>query len=264
MSPFGAGGLNPYAYCAGDPINRVDPTGHFWKALLGIALSIAGFALSAVTMGAATPMAIIGLTLAAASTVLGVAGIIVDEVAPESGIGGILGWASLATGVLSAGAGLGALGKSAAKFGSKLYKGLHQPLGPKVAPKAATIGSRPGNAVAGGSRGAAAGASSTDDVALKGNGPVKIKLAKRQNIKEGLSKSAQSEYDTFKNAIHNEGLDAVEASRKMGDPKLTLLEKKLNRFEVRIGGKDRVTFIAHAETSSSPPYIEILQVGGHT
>ncbi|VVP05144.1 RHS repeat-associated core domain-containing protein [Pseudomonas silesiensis] len=28
LSPFGEGGLNAYAYCVGDPINRVDPTGH--------------------------------------------------------------------------------------------------------------------------------------------------------------------------------------------------------------------------------------------
>lgn len=27
-SPFGAGGLNAYAYCEGDPVNAADPTGH--------------------------------------------------------------------------------------------------------------------------------------------------------------------------------------------------------------------------------------------
>jgi len=33
LSPFGKGGLNGYAYCVGDPVNRVDPTGHTWVFL---------------------------------------------------------------------------------------------------------------------------------------------------------------------------------------------------------------------------------------
>ncbi|QQQ50928.1 RHS repeat-associated core domain-containing protein [Pseudomonas syringae] len=43
LSPFGKGGVNAYAYCAGDPVNRVDPTGHesawFW---VGLGLSVLG------------------------------------------------------------------------------------------------------------------------------------------------------------------------------------------------------------------------------
>jgi RHS repeat-associated protein len=42
LSPFGEGGLNSYAYCVGDPINRSDPTGHIW-APLNVVLRRAGF-----------------------------------------------------------------------------------------------------------------------------------------------------------------------------------------------------------------------------
>jgi len=40
LSPFGKGGLNAYAYCLGDPINREDSTGHAPGFLLGRAKSI--------------------------------------------------------------------------------------------------------------------------------------------------------------------------------------------------------------------------------
>lgn len=31
LSPFGEGGLNVYAYCNGDPVNRHDPSGRVWE-----------------------------------------------------------------------------------------------------------------------------------------------------------------------------------------------------------------------------------------
>lgn len=41
LSPFGEGGLNTYAYCAGDPVNRVDPQGHAgWFRQLKMALGL--------------------------------------------------------------------------------------------------------------------------------------------------------------------------------------------------------------------------------
>ncbi|RMN27149.1 hypothetical protein ALQ62_01812 [Pseudomonas coronafaciens pv. zizaniae] len=33
LSPFGEGGLNAYAYCGGDPVNRVDSSGHMFSRL---------------------------------------------------------------------------------------------------------------------------------------------------------------------------------------------------------------------------------------
>jgi RHS repeat-associated protein len=54
-SPFGAGGINPYAYCAGDPVNRADPSGHFSLGQgIGIALGVlAGIGISFLTEGLA-------------------------------------------------------------------------------------------------------------------------------------------------------------------------------------------------------------------
>ncbi|AVI87071.1 MULTISPECIES: RHS repeat-associated core domain-containing protein [Pseudomonas syringae group] len=43
LSPFGKGGLNAYAYCAGDPVSRIDPTGHFLVMPLGVG-SVSGAA----------------------------------------------------------------------------------------------------------------------------------------------------------------------------------------------------------------------------
>ncbi|MFW7354800.1 MAG: RHS repeat-associated core domain-containing protein [Brucella sp.] len=49
-SPFGAGGINSYAYCAGDPINNTDPTGHF--PVLGAIMGTASLLMIPFTAGA--------------------------------------------------------------------------------------------------------------------------------------------------------------------------------------------------------------------
>lgn len=36
LSPFGDGGLNPYTYCMGDPVNQNDPTGHSIFSMLNL------------------------------------------------------------------------------------------------------------------------------------------------------------------------------------------------------------------------------------
>ncbi|SCZ34044.1 MULTISPECIES: RHS repeat-associated core domain-containing protein [unclassified Pseudomonas] len=34
LSPFGEGGVNAYAYCAGDPVNKSDPNGHLAQSII--------------------------------------------------------------------------------------------------------------------------------------------------------------------------------------------------------------------------------------
>ncbi|EGR49660.1 uncharacterized protein TRIREDRAFT_106660 [Trichoderma reesei QM6a] len=72
-SPFSTGEINPYAYCAGDPINRIDPSGRFsffslqfdWGDLLKF---VVGFVVSilvgVLTVGAGTAIAV-GVDIAA-------------------------------------------------------------------------------------------------------------------------------------------------------------------------------------------------------
>jgi RHS repeat-associated protein len=50
LSPFGKGGLHAYAYCGGCPVNRTDPSGASWLALLGQGV---GSALNMIFAGAA-------------------------------------------------------------------------------------------------------------------------------------------------------------------------------------------------------------------
>jgi RHS repeat-associated protein len=68
-SPFAGGGLNAYMYCAGDPINRADPTGHVgWLKDLFTSIKKGGFG-----MGKSRPVPLENLDLSGAIEMIGTA-----------------------------------------------------------------------------------------------------------------------------------------------------------------------------------------------
>ena len=148
LSPFGAGGINPYAYCAGDPVNHTDPTGHLsWQAVAGIVAGTLGLVFSVITAGASVAAAggvmaaleaasVSGLVTGALGVVSDVTGIVSGaEESAHPQASAALGWVSLATGLAGMAAGIaGTLMDRSPSITSEIYAKFHALIERRVMP----------------------------------------------------------------------------------------------------------------------------------
>lgn len=132
-SPFGPGGLNTYAWCDGDPINRADPSGHHsvggW---LGIGVGVAlGLLLTPVSGGSslAVALSMLSVTSAAASAGLAMAQQCVEASDPHTA--SRLGWLALGAGIVSGlgSAALSRIAPGATSLASLLKGTSNRPIG---------------------------------------------------------------------------------------------------------------------------------------
>lgn len=126
-SPFARGGLNTLSYCLGDPINHVDPTGHFLGAILAGVGLIVGLVVAVASLGTAIPALVAAGSLAAmkassVATLVGgitaTAGVAVEGAAIATAAAGYE-TASVVLGAVGLGLGLAGAGPSLAKIAAK-------------------------------------------------------------------------------------------------------------------------------------------------
>ncbi|MBK5526046.1 RHS repeat-associated core domain-containing protein [Pseudomonas sp. TH06] len=258
MSPFGAGGLNAYSYCLGDPVNRVDPTGHMsLETILGIGLGVLGIIISGLTAGVATPWVMTAFWLGVTSGLAGIASSWFDEYAPDDPAGEILGWISFGLGLASLGAGLAAGAKAAVNAGRKMASAFGKGLSPagEDTAKAAKHYYKPGK----GAKAAAKKAKTPVETAS--DKPWQLQRAKKDNFVSEI------------NETRAKGFYELVESNKSASQAAAESEMLYEEFG-SVGAGRKVTHVFFARTKgrgeriylledSKQRVCKVLQAGGH-
>ncbi|WP_239007544.1 RHS repeat domain-containing protein [Pseudomonas granadensis] len=267
MSPFGAGGLNAYSYCLGDPVNRVDPTGHMsWETVLGIGLGVLGIIVSGLTAGVATPWVMTAFWLGATSGLAGIASSWFEEYAPDNPAGEILGWISFGLGLASLGAGLAAGAKAAVNAGRKMASAFGKGFSPdgKSTTKAAKHFYKPG-------KGAKAKAKANTQRVEQ---PVEEAVDKKWTVVKGYKKddylgeavhqAARKNFKVWRRKIRDEGVHPKIAAKAIGDSNYKIMHTPVNdqgqEFHIYLTKKHRVYFRENADDR----IVTITQLGDHS
>lgn len=105
LSPFTADSLNSYAYCVGDPVNRIDPGGHLsLQNAANIGLGVLGTMVNLTSIGAGTRLVFAGFVAGLMSGAVSIAQAATEENYPQAGE--TLGWVAMGLGAASLGFGL--------------------------------------------------------------------------------------------------------------------------------------------------------------
>ncbi|KAJ8066513.1 hypothetical protein OCU04_005571 [Sclerotinia nivalis] len=294
-SPFTSGDINTYAYCCCDPINRVDPSGHFsifgiqitWRNL---AQAVVGFALSVLagilTDGASLAIEVgVDLSVAVASNVG--TGALYDVAE-----GRVPNLQSVGSDVLFGGVG-NMVGRGLSWGANKAFKSISETLEQLLAgaEKLRVAGGEPVKPSQIGiirsfkrfklqaeqfSKFNSWNKMSAADKKLfnKGLADMKAKINQIESRKpwtwvqpKGLSNvggktgAASRILVDFRRLIREERLSPIEAAKMAGDTKLTLFrDSNPRQWEIRTSGGDRVTFLMDNKSRK----ITIQEVGGHS
>ncbi|MFJ2488770.1 RHS repeat domain-containing protein [Pseudomonas sp. NPDC087639] len=256
MSPFGGGGLNAYAYCLGDPVNRVDPTGHIsWQLILGVGLSVLGIVASVLSAGATTPWAVAALGLTVASGLTGIASELVSHYAPDSSAGELLGWISVGLGLASLGTGLAAGAKAAVNGARKLASAFQPGLSGRGAGKAFAKG-----------RGAKA-------AAKKASAPVQEEIDTKWTLVKTYEKNGRNYIEVAGKEDLKKKAEFFMKEISEGKPPSMAAQLAEGRYEPMhgsssstmkgmhfyLGGGDRVYLVENSKDRIA----DIIQLGGH-